>query len=851
LKKLRSRRVVVLTCVLLLVALFVVRPPASRLHDRILRSMGASLGRNVEVSSVHLRFLPRPGLELENLVIHDDPAFGAEPLLRSPDVTAWLQVTALLRGHIQIATLSFSDASLNLTRNAMGQWNFADLVQRTSSISVAPTASHDHALRPHFPYIEASGARINFKAGTEKTHFALTDAKFALWQESENTWGMRLRARPIRTDANLTDTGILNVSGTWQRSAVLHETPVQFSFEWKQAQIGQISKLISGNDKGWRGDSAVSGEIAGTPENLKITTEGSVDYFGRQDILRGTNLRLAAHCSTEYSLVAKTLSNLDCIAPSGNGTLELKGSAFAGSGSGVPLSNFDLRLLAADVPAQSLLDFMRHASSHAAAADLIADGRADASLQISRRNAQPVRLEGSGELQELRLRSIGNGADVSVGTVPFSVVYGAAGVAVARRSRTATKISLPPAINTSTQQPVLEIGPFNLSLGRVKPLQVHASISMSGYDASFRGDAGVRRLLASARLIGIPAPPVNADGGVTVDFGIAGTWKGDRPRVLGTAQLHSVQARVRGTNEPIRVANANLVLNTDEVKVSNLSAAVADTTWHGSLRIPRPCVAPPDCRFQFNLHTAELSAGDLNAYFNPALQNKSWYRFLSFKEDQPRYLLRAVADGKIAVDNLQLGSTTCSHFTADLRLDQGRISLSGVGGEMLEGTVSGDWEANFNASPPRYRGSGALDGISLGEVSELTHDGWIDGTGEAQYEFTAEGNNLRDLLDSADLSADFSVSDSIFAHVTLTSQSGPLRARTFSGSVRMHEGELLFHDAKLDTAHGVYILSGTASRTGDLNLKLATEGTSGFVVSGTVVETRVSANPTTAASLKP
>jgi hypothetical protein len=380
---------------------------------------------------------------------------------------------------------------------------------------------------------------------------------------------------------------------------------------------------------------------------------------------------------------------------------------------------------------------------------------------------------------------------------------------------------------------------------------VYASISMSGYDASFRGDAGVRRLLQSAGLIGISAPPVNADGGVTVDLGIAGTWNADRPKVLGTAQLHSVQAQVRGVNAPLRIANASIILNQDELRVLNLNAAVADTTWHGSLRIQRPCAAPPDCHFQFSLHTAELSAGALNAYFNPALQNRSWYRFLSFNGNQPRYLLRAVADGKIAVDKLQLGNTTCSHFTADLRLDQGRISFSDLSGEILEGTVSGDWEANFNVNPPRYRGSGALDGISLGEVSALMRDGWIDGTGEAQYEFTAAGGNLRDLVNSADLGADFSVSDGIFPHVVLTSQSGPLRASRFSGSVRMHEGELLFHDAKLDTAHGVYTLSGTASLTGDLNLKVATEGTSGFLVSGTVVETRVSTNPTTAASLKP
>ena len=70
-----------------------------------------------------------------------------------------------------------------------------------------------------FPYIEATRARINFKIGPEKTHFAFTDARFALWQESENSWGMRLKANPIRTDANLTDTGVINVTGMWQRVA--------------------------------------------------------------------------------------------------------------------------------------------------------------------------------------------------------------------------------------------------------------------------------------------------------------------------------------------------------------------------------------------------------------------------------------------------------------------------------------------------------------------------------------------------------------------------------------------------------------------------------------------------------
>ena len=73
--------------------------------------------------------------------------------------------------------------------------------------------------RPEFPYIEADHGRINFKFGPEKKPFAVTDAEYAFWQDSDNTWGMRLKGQPVRTDFNLSDTGQLKVNGTWQRAS--------------------------------------------------------------------------------------------------------------------------------------------------------------------------------------------------------------------------------------------------------------------------------------------------------------------------------------------------------------------------------------------------------------------------------------------------------------------------------------------------------------------------------------------------------------------------------------------------------------------------------------------------------
>ena len=102
--------------------------------------------------------------------------------------------------------------------------------ERAAKIPVAPTSKTKSEPRPGFPYIEASHGRINFKVGQEKKAFALMDADFSLWQDSENTWSMRLKAQPMRTNSNLSDTGILRAEGSWQRSPTLGETPGKFQF---------------------------------------------------------------------------------------------------------------------------------------------------------------------------------------------------------------------------------------------------------------------------------------------------------------------------------------------------------------------------------------------------------------------------------------------------------------------------------------------------------------------------------------------------------------------------------------------------------------------------------------------
>jgi uncharacterized protein involved in outer membrane biogenesis len=831
LKKLFSKRVIGSTALLLL-ALFLVRPQSGLLHRKVAESLSMELGRRVEIAAIHIRFLPRPGLELENLIIYDNPEFGAEPLLRSPDVSAWLRVSSLLRRRIEISSLDLNNASLNLSRNSDGKWNFEELVERASKSSTAPTTAGKREPRRIFPYIEAGHARINFKDGLEKTHFAFTNAEFSLWQESENQWGMRLRGSPIRTDANLTDTGVISMNGVWQRAAVLYDTPVQFSLDWKQAQIGQMSRLLFGTDKEWRGSVALSSHFSGTLRNLQITGEASIDQLRRQDMPAGTDFTLAAECSAEYDSDQRSLTNVDCNSPTGDGSLELKGSA-----AGIPFSSYNLTLLAKNAPVQSAIELLRHVNQ-TLPRDLNATGNMDLAFSLRRASSSTAaQLLGEGEATGVRLSSRAR-TELILGRVPFALV-----------TPSSTSKSQAVALNNF---PKLQIGPINVALGRPVPVQAHLVISRSGYTASIRGEAGLKRLLQAAQMLRLPAPQVSAEGITSLDLNLAGAWDLATPALTGTAQLRAVHAQVRGMNSPFQVRRADLAIDNDAVRVKNLDALAAGSTWRGSLVIPRPCATPDTCRIQFHLRSAETSALALNRLFNPLAAKRPWYKILAIGNSS-NYFAKATATGSVAIDKLILGGAVCTRFSSDLDLEKAKLSLTNTHGNLLGGQTAANFKADFSVRPPMYSGTGNFDGVWLSSISELMRTGWIDGEGSANYRFTTSGWNLQDLLKQAEVDAKFSIKDGEFPHILLSENAEPLRSSVFSGQLVFRDGAFSLDDTELVSDSGIFNVSGTASLTGDLDLKMTGENSGGYNVSGTLDQTRVSpiTNPPTQAALKP
>ena len=835
----RSKRGILTLSVVVLLALFLVRPGANRLRARIVNSISLALGRQVDVAAVNLRLLPRPGFELENFVIHDDPAFSAEPMLRAQEVTASLRIISLLRGRLEISRLNLTEPSLNLVRNNEGHWNLENLIERTAKIVVAPTSKAKTERRPGFPYIEADRGRINFKFGAEKKPYALTEADFALWQDSENAWGMRLKAQPVRTDFNLSDTGTVSVSGSWQRAASLRDTPLQFSLHWDRAQLGQVTKLTYGNDKGWRGGLEVSATLTGTPANLAILTAASVEDFRRYDIFGGGDLRLAIQCAGHYSTVDRALSDVGCNAPVGDGAVALTGRVDH------PFSSrtYDLALTAQDLPIQSLIAVARHAKQ-GVPDDLIAAGRLNGNVKLRHgadSHVSEVAWEGRGETAGFELRSKVTKTELVLGKVPLSV-------SPAVDSRLASQIVASPL------ETCLVVGPFNLALGRPAPAVVRGWASRSGYSFTVRGDAQLQRVLQVARTVGIPAPQTAAEGLAKIDLQIAGGWSGfAAPRATGKAQLRSIRADVRELNAPLEIVSANLTLAPDEISVQNLAAAIAGTSWQGSLSLPRPCAAPEPCSVHFDLHADEIATDRLNQLINPHVRKQPWYGFLSSSAAGVPYLLAVHAVGKLTADHVVVRKLIGNRVSANVELNRGKLRVSDLRGDVLGGKHVGEWEADFTTKPPEYSGSGTLERVSLDQLSASMNDDWITGSATASYRVKTSGLDATELFASAVSTLKLEAGDGLLSHIALTEGTGPLQMQRLAALLSLRDGKFEIQEGKLETSAGIFQVSGTASLTRVLNLKLTREGAPGFNVTGTLTEPHVSpiVSAETQAALKP
>ncbi len=845
----RSRRAVAVVVVLLLV-LFLFRPAAYHLRNRIANSIGSAVGRRVAIDNVRLRLLPQPGFDLEGLVIYDGPAFGEEPMIRAQEVSAVIRLRSLLRGRIEIATLSATEPSINLVRNIEGRWNLASLLERNAQIPAAPTGKPTR--RPAFPYLEAGHARVNFKIGQTKKSYALMDADVALWQDSENSWSARVKAEPVRTDFNLTDTGLLQINATWQRAPSLRLTPVQIAVQWQRGQLGQITKLLSGRDRGWRGGINFTANLSGTPEALRIESQTAIEDFHRYDIVERENVRLAAGCSGKYSASTNMLDDLLCESPVNGGMLRLRGGLALATQ--VPV--YDLTLSAENVPLTSVVRLLRQAKKQVPS-DLTASGLLNADLHAAR-NGPPdregARLEsetqwsGAGTVTNVRLLSNAGKDDVAFATIPLALV---SPDLTAGSQRGKSDGSRAPGKDKEPAEPHLRIGPVALTTNASAPVSVGGWISTTGYRFYLRGDMELKDLFRLDNVLALPVARPAAEGEAKVDVSLSGPWQGFAPpSTLGTAQLHNVRAAMRGLNPPIEIGSAAMILAPDEVRMQKISARTGSTHWTGGVTASRQCSAPnagagavPPCGFRFDLAADQLSTTDLAVWFTPHTAKRPWYSS-SNDEAGPSPLLAIQASGRLRVGRFDLKKLIVTQVASHVELDRGKIALTALRAQMLEGTHQGNWTidvSNHDMSTPgvHYYGSGTLNDISLAQVGALLNDDWIAGKADGNFDLDGSADSFRELLARSEGKLQFVMRNGSLLHVEIPGSPAPLPVHRFTGDIHLKKGAWELSAGRLESRDGIYQVSGSASSGRGFDFVLTRGDEQSWTLTGTLAKPHI------------
>ncbi len=563
-RRVLERRFVAVYLALLALLLLALVPPlvnVNRFKHRIVTSISTTLGRPVHLDRVSLNVLPFPGFTLENFVVAEDPAFGSEPIIRANTVRVRLRIASLWRRKIEFSTISLDEPSLNLVHNAQGRWNFESILHQTSQITAAPTGQLRAGREPRFPYIEATGARINVKSGIEKLPFALTEADLALWLTGPQQWNLRLRGRPSRTDTNASDTGTLSIEGTLGRAATFAETPLDLTMLWQHVPLGEASMVLLGRDIGVRGELIASLEAHGTAENAAVKSRIQVNGVRRASFVPAHAVDVDMECQAEAAKLFHAFRAIRCSWPppetatSGLG-FDVRsvagdlGSNLAGAKTRQVLAltgeiddvydpaSASFELGAPQLPAETLLDWLRVVSSRVPATE---QATGIVTMKLLRQGAATSLAAGhhtaatpswSGDL-ELRGGSL-TPADAGSGAAARAPI--AMGNLDLRSTRPADGSFV--------------LAPTTLTLGGREPAVLDGRLDQSGYTLHLAGMVSRDRLAELGRAIPqfgdgmdqmLPALP-KTDQPARLDVSIARSWGGAQ-HWTGTAAAKPVTKR--------------------------------------------------------------------------------------------------------------------------------------------------------------------------------------------------------------------------------------------------------------------------------------------------------------------
>lgn len=789
----RKTKISIGICILVLLALTV--PPYISLNAyrrQMTASISRSLGRNVQMQSMHLQLLPTPGIVLDNFTVDADPAFGSEPVLIAPSVVAKLRVSSLWRRPVEVSSISMDHPSVNLVYDAKGQWNFSSILLLAARTPHAPTTQRHHGSTPRFPYIEMSHARVNFKNGLVKLPFSLMNADFGIWQQSANRWRIRLSAEPARTDLNLDlpDAGTLRLDGSIGRTTDLDTLPVQLTISWHKAQLGQASRLLAGQDLGWRGQLNMDGSLRGTLQSLALKWKIHIDNTHRFEFTPLSSPNLNTSCQATFHHASLSVDNILCLLPTRPGHLLLTGSI-----PNLQQPRPSLQLEVNRLPASFIVQMLGLVRLHAGSlnANGLMNGEFTYGPQPVAQPAPSSTAKAHHRRAELHTRTK---ADAPAGStskgwighaefaaltlhlqglnhpivVPHLAVYAGMQPPVphTRRSRAhrahsrhhadSVRETASHAHGTGQTPFQLVIAPAQIALGAPTPLTVSGILNGKGFQLQMDGSAAVADLISLHHQLGVF--PLHLDrysgkGLANLNLTVAGPWIAPfsefttEPSVTasGAVDLSNVTLHPGFLSGPATISKASLSLTPLEVTWNSAAFNVGTVSGTFSASYPTLCQATV-CPARFTLHLPKAGIQQLMAAFTGSDEHGALWADLLAHLDQGHRDWPA-ASGAVSIGELTAGPVLMHKVLANVTVSGTNLTIASLDSAALGGTLHAQGSVFAGGDSPAWKMTLNGSGIAVPQLAALFHEHWGGGTLNLDSRFTMNGWNASGLAGSA------------------------------------------------------------------------------------------------------
>jgi hypothetical protein len=743
----------VLASVAALLAVLIVPPlvSVSRYKNGITRLLSTSLGRPVRLSSVEVRLLPWPGFVLSDLTVEDDPAYSNEPILHANTVKASIRLLSLWRGRLEVGEISVDEASLNLVRGANGHWNLDSLFR-------TPVVRGGARSGARLPYLSATNSRINIKNGLEKLPFSLTDTDLSFWQENSGEWRLRLLGQPDRTDLPLQsgDTGTVRLEASLRPAASLRQMPLHLDAEWREAQLGQLSRLIAGTDPGWRGDLRGEFHLDGTAESALVKTRLRAAGVHRAEFTPASPLDFDARCESTYRLMDRSLEKLTCESPLGNGQIRVRGDLPGAARRSALPTRLSVEL--DHIPVAAGLDALRTVRSGFAPG---AEARGSISGHLEYAEAQPEPEAVKSAKHGIKNAPVAGPLTGSLSVEGFQLSGGSLSAPVE-----IPKLSLEPAAD----DPKALAATATIPAGAATPLNVSARIALTGYQVSVRGQATVMRAREFAHFAGASgASLLDAMAGdpLSVDLNAQGPWlpveknplspaskenpaAGDQ--LAGTVTLHNVNWKTDYLVNHVVISQAVLHLSADQLNWEPIVFSYGPVKGTATVSIPADCQDRPACLPHFAVQFAQLDASALQAAVLGAQEKVTFIASLLDKLHSTTAPVWPHLEGSVKADSLVVGPLTLRDAVAQVKLNSTGAEVSSFEAATLGGHMHGTGSLTTprnEKDKPAYSFEGSFEKLNPGPVGQLLDQRWTGGSFDAKGKVELSGYTQADLAASA------------------------------------------------------------------------------------------------------